>query len=103
MIYNIKITNDEKSKYLESAIDKVFAILGIYEDCMEQNNFENYFIYLNRLLTEFNGVYYLLDINSFISLVSIIKGMIETKTTNHKSVKSLTFHCISILKKAKVI
>lgn len=103
MDYNIKLSKEEINTYLESAINKVFAILGIYEDCMENNNFENYFIYLNRLITEFSGIYYLLDINSFVSLIAIIKGMSKEKSTNHKNVKSLTFHCISILKKAKVV
>lgn len=96
----IFLDNSEKKKYIDFSINKVYAILGIYEDCELDNNFDNYYKYTKRLVTEFIGAYNLLDIQQFLSLVNIIKGMSESKELNHDDIKYITFHCISILKKA---
>lgn len=100
-INDITITKEDFVKYINTSINKLFALLGIYEDCESNNNFDNYTIYLNRILTEFNGIYYLCGSVPFMSIVGILKGMSEFKELDHKKVKSLVFHCISILKKAR--
>lgn len=97
--YNTELTEENLNSYLESSINKVFAILGIYEDCEKNNNFDGYYAYLTRITTEFFGIYKLFDNNTFFSLVGVLNGMKEDTEPNHKKVKSLTFHCISLIKK----
>ena len=96
----ISLSDSERKKYIDFSINRVYAILGIYEDCELDNNFESYYKYTKRLVTEFVGAYNLLDIEQFLSLVNIIRGMSELKELSHSDVKYITFHCISILKKA---
>lgn len=98
---NIKniFTEEDINFYLNFSINKIFAILGIYEDCENSNNLEGYYIYLNRIITEFTGFNKLFQTNFYISILSILLGMLEDKEPNHKKVKSLTFHCISLIKK----
>lgn len=94
------LDSSEKMKYINFTINRVYAILGVYEDCESENNFDNYYRYIKRLITELIGAYKILKIEQFLSLISIISGMQELKNLNHSDVKSMTFHCISILKKA---
>lgn len=93
------ITEEEIDCYINNSINKIFAILGIYEDCEKNNNYEGYYTYLYRTVTEFSGFESIFKMNFFISLISVLAGMIEDKEPNHKKVKSLTFHCISLVKK----
>ena len=85
--------------YLNSSINKLFAILGIYEDCEKNNDFDSYYTYLARTITELSGFDYIFEMNFYISIISILVGMLEDKSPNHKKVKSMTFHCISLVKK----
>lgn len=55
--------------------------------------------YLDRLIIEFDGIKDIFDITIFISIVGILSGMRNKKNLTHKEVKSLVFHCISIVKK----
>lgn len=89
-------------KYLEKMIDKIFAVLGIYEDCETINCFDNYYIYLNRLCTELKGCTYLAEKEELLSVYNTLYGLYKTKNTNHDKVKSIVFHCISVVKKMKV-
>lgn len=104
MIYNInniKVSKDSLNEYLDSLINKLFAILGIYEDCEKINDFSNYDIYVDRILTEITGCYYSIGFKNFLSISNILIGMKHTENINHKKVKSLVFHCISIINKIK--
>lgn len=96
----ILLDESEKRRYIDFVINRIYAILGVYEDCESDNNFDNYYRYTKRLIVEFIGAYKILKIEQFLSLISIITGMSESKNLNHSDVKSITFHCISILKKA---
>lgn len=93
------VTEEEIEYYLNNSINKIFAILGIYEDCEKNNSFDSYYTYLSRTITELSGFEYIFQKNFFISIISVLAGMIEDKNPNHKKVKSLTFHCISLIKK----
>lgn len=102
MDYKIIKENIQKQDidfYLNSSINKIFAILGIYEDCERNNNLESYYTYLNRTIIELSGFDYIFETNFYISIISILVGMLEDKEPNHKKVKSITFHCISLIKK----
>lgn len=57
------------------------------------------YTYLDRLIVEFNGTKYTLDVDTFVSLVSILAGIRNKGDITHKEVKSLVFHCISLVKK----
>lgn len=94
-----KITEQDIDFYINSSINKLFAILGIYEDCEKNNNFDGYYTYLSRILTEFSGFDKIFEMNFYISIISILMGMEEDKEPNHKKVKSMVFHCISLVKK----
>lgn len=104
MIYDIKnvnISSKDLDKYLDSLINRVFAILGVYEDCTKLGNFENYSIYLDRVLIELKGFSELVDTKDFISLYNILYGLMCLEDLGHKKVKSIVFHCISVIKKYK--
>lgn len=107
-----KISKDEFNFFLDTLINKIFAILAIYEDCEECNDYSMLSLYILRVSSEIRGFSRLMNINSFISLSSIIEDMrekISLKELNkienfgHKQVKFLVFHCISIIKKEKVL
>lgn len=102
MDYKIKINNNDYNIYLDKLINKVFAILGIYEDCYRKQLFEDYFIYLDRLCLEIKGCRYSLEKDKFLSLYNTLLGMLNSEIMEHKRVKSLVFHCISVIKKMKV-
>lgn len=105
MIYNvngIEISSEMLNKYFDTLINKIFAILGVYEDCEEINDFSSYDIYLDRVLTELTGGYYMIGFDNFVSLSNILTGIKYSETINHRKVKSLVFHCISMVKKMKV-
>lgn len=55
--------------------------------------------YLDRLIIEFNGIKDIFDITIFMSIVGILNGMRSKDNLTHREVKSLVFHCISIIKK----
>lgn len=59
----------------------------------------SFYSYLDRLIIEFNGVKNIFDITLFMSIVGILDGMMNKQNLTHKEVKSLVFHCISIVKK----
>lgn len=120
MEYNNNIINqvfieDEKiNAYIDSLIGKVFAILGVYEDCSEMGSYDIFDSYIFRVICELRGFYRLTNSTSFLSLSSILKDLqstvmedclkdVEDRCMTHKRVKSIIFHCISIIKKEKVV
>lgn len=90
---------NELSIYINKMINKVFAILGIYEDCVNISNFETYQTYLKRIIIEMVGFSHNYPHPTLISLINILTGIMETENLTHKQVKSITFHTISSLKK----
>ena len=105
MNYNVNgvtLDSEDVSLYCESLINKIFAILGIYEDCENAGNFDTFSVYVDRVCLEIAGGYEVLGINNFLSLSNILAGIKESEELNHKKVKSIVFHCISIVKKTKV-
>ena len=102
MDYNgIEFSANEIQEYKQSVINKIFAILGIYEDCEKINDFTGYTTYIKRLTKEFNGVYDMFGVVNFLSLVGVLEGMKVPVDMNHTEVKRLVFHCISLVKKAR--
>lgn len=107
--YNLKdtsVTKDKVNEYLEALIGKIFATLYIYEDCQKINDYNSLTSYLYRLRFEIEGFYKITDSIGFISIVSILsnlyeKSMDDANIISKDHVKSLIFHCISIIKKAK--
>lgn len=103
MDYKMKISDNDTNIYLDKLIDKIFAILGIYEDCVDKGSFDDYFVYLDRLCVELKGCSYTFDVDKFISLYNILIGLMHSQSIEHKQVKSIVFHCISVVKKMKVV
>lgn len=100
MDYNgIEFSDKEIQEYKQSVINKLFAILGIFEDCEIINDYSGYTTYIRRLAREFNGLYDMFGIVNFLSIVSILDGM--KVPIEHSEVKQLVFHCISLVKKAR--
>ena len=95
---DISFTQTEIEEYCKIVVNKLFAILGIFEDCQLKSDFDSYYSYLNRLCTELNGLYAMFGIRKFLSIVSVLSGMHEDLAPTHAGVKSLVFHCISIVK-----
>lgn len=101
--YEITLTQSEYNQYLERLINRVFAILGVYEDCCEKNCFDDYFTYLNRLCMELKGCTFSLKKEYVLSLYNLLVGMSCSEAIEHKQVKSTVFHCISVIKKMRVV
>mgnify|MGYP003595613262 FL=1 len=81
-------------------IDKIFKILPLKEDLDKGIIVDTDFtIYLNRLIVEFSGILESEESAKLKEVVSIIKGIkIEYKNLKQEEVKSLVFHCISLVK-----
>lgn len=94
----IKFSDKEIQEYKQFVINKLFAILGIFEDCDTINDYTGYTTYIKRLTREFNGLYNMFGIKDFLSIVSVLEGM--QVPIEHSEVKQLVFHCISLVKKA---
>jgi len=92
------VTQENMKVYTDRCINRLFAILGIYEDCQTKNDFTSYKLYLDRLIVEFDGCYELFRTDVFISMVGVLEGM-RNRDLSHKEVKSLVFHLISLVKK----
>lgn len=112
LFYDYKLSKKDLNSFLDSLINKIFAILAIYEDCEKNNEYSTLSFYMLRVSSEINGFSKIMKINSFISLCSILEDIREkialkelgdSKCINHDEVKSLIFHCISIVKKEKVL
>jgi len=102
MDYNfndIQFSKAEVEEYQKNVVNKIFAVLGIYEDCQSKSDFESYYAYLGRLCTELNGLYQMFGSKVFLSVASVLCGMKEDDAPTHSTVKSLVFHCISVVKK----
>jgi hypothetical protein len=90
---------DSIQYYLDHCINRIFAILGIYEDCNKRGDMKDFHIYLSRLVTEFSGLQDLFKLDILISLIGILQGMNINEDIKHSEVKSLVFHCISLIKR----
>lgn len=101
-INEIVFEKEDLSSYLDYLINKTYAILGIYEDCEKDKGFDNFYVYLDRIICEIRGFSTLISSKDFISISSILVGM-KDHELNHKNVKSIVFHCIGIIKRYKDI
>ena len=95
----IEFSEKEIQEYKQSVINKLFAILGIFEDCEITKDYTGYTTYIKRLTREFNGLYNMFGVVNFLSVVSVLEGM--QVPIEHSEVKQLVFHCISLVKKAR--
>ena len=82
----INFSDKEIQEYKQSVINKLFAILGIFEDCEAINDYSGYTAYMFGIV-------------NFLSVVSILEG--SQVPIEHSEVKRLVFHCISLVKKAR--
>lgn len=97
--YGTKISSKEFEEYREGCINKLFAILPIFEECSKSSDLTGYYTYLNRVVFELSGVNKVFGANAFLTIIGILTSMMEDKNPTKKVVKALTFHCISVLKK----
>ena len=81
-------------------IDKIFKILPLKEDLDNGIIADSDFIlYLNRRIVEFSGILESDESTNLKEVVFILKGIkIEYKNLTHTEIKSLVFHCISLVK-----
>lgn len=98
-VYKIKLSDDDIAYYNKRCINKLFAALGIFEECEEAGDMTPFYAYLDRLIVEFRGVKDIFDICTFVSIVAILAGLRDEEKLEHKEVKSIVFHCISLVKK----
>ena len=101
--YEVVLTQNEYNSYLNKLINRVFAILGVYEDCYKKQCFDDYFTYLNRLCMELKGCTFSIKKENILSLYNVLVGMSCSDVMEHKQVKSTVFHCISVIKKMRVV
>lgn len=101
-INEVEVPVSTYNSYIGQCINKVFKILPIYEDCEEQKNFQHFKSYLEKLIIMFIGSEILFKQKDFIDLISILKGMQKTESLNKDLVKSIVFHSINILDKARI-
>lgn len=81
-------------------IDKIFKILPLKEDLDKGIIADNDFtIYLSRIIVEFSGTMETTKNEKLNEVISIFKGIrLEYKNLNHEEIKSMVFHCISLIK-----
>lgn len=111
-VNEVEISVEDFNSYMEQIVNRIFKILGIYENCDEINNFETFDTYVFRVISEIRGFSELVDTSTFISLSSLLTDLktkvhedslkeVKNRTYNHKAVKSIVFHCISLVKREK--
>lgn len=98
-VYDADISDNDLTSFLNSCINRFFAILGVYEDCEKIGDFTSFNTYIERLCIELSGCYSLFRLDIFISLLGLLQGLKEKENLNHQEVKSVVFHCISLLKR----
>ena len=114
IVNEVAVDSETLNRYIDGLIGKIFAILGVYEDCTEMCNYDIFDSYIFRVMCELRGFYRLTNSLSFLSLSSILEDLhikvmedslkcVEDREFTHKRVKSLIFHCISVIKKERVI
>ena len=101
-INEVEVPVSTYNSYIRQSINKIFKLLPIYETCEEQNDFKHFISYLEKLIIMFTGSEILFNQRDFIDLVSILKGLQKVENLNKDSIKSIVFHCISILDRLKV-
>ena len=99
----IVITDQQSKEYCSQCINKIFAILGIFEECEDSGDMSSYYSYLDRVIMEFNGIKDMFQITTFMSLVGVLDGLRLNENANHKQVRQIVFHCISLIKKEQNI
>lgn len=100
-IYDAEISQEELISYLNTVVNRLFAILGIYEDCVISGDMHNYDVYVDRVILEMAGGYKNIGVASFLQIANILSGLKDDEKVNHKKVKSTIFHCISVINKIK--
>lgn len=95
------LLNSFYDEFVKDIIGKVFKILPIWEDCESNKNFDNFNIYLDKIVTMFMGSDYLYNNENFYLATSTLKGMQMRGNLSQKKVKSLVFHCIDLLEKSR--
>ena len=100
-VYDAEISQTELIDYLNTVINRLFAVLGIFEDCSEINDMTNYYIYLERVIYEMSGGYENLGAGNFLQIVNVLCGLRDDEKVTHRKVKSTIFHCISVVNKIK--
>ena len=105
MTYNINGINIEViaiNNYIDNRVNKIYAILGIFEDNQNKSNLKPYERYLERINKELKGAAAYLPSETWLELSNLIYGLAHTEAVTQPEVKSLVFHCIALVKKAKV-
>lgn len=98
-VYDAELSDNDLASFLNSCINRFFAILGIYEDCERVGNYSSFYTYIDRLCVELSGCYSLFRLDIFISLLGLLQGLKDKENLNHQEVKSIVFHCISLIKR----
>ena len=88
-VYDAEISQAELIDYLNTVINRLFAVLGIYEDCSESNDMTNYHIYLERVITEMSGGYENLGLENFLQLVNVLCGLRDDEKGNRGKDKAI--------------
>jgi len=102
LINGISYSNQALNQGYERIINMLYSMLGSYENCETENNFEPFIIQGQRTCIQMQGFYNLIGGDAFMTISATIKGMIDCKELNHKKVKSWIFYCIDLVKKMKV-
>lgn len=95
------ISKETYCKFLSELVNKIFKILPLYEEAEKVNNFDNYYIYIDKLIIMLKGCEDLLLDTNFFELISILEGMRQISDLTQRKTKSLVFHCIDIVNKIK--
>lgn len=81
-------------------IDKIFKILPLKEDLDRGIIVDaDFTIYLSRIIVEFSGATEIAKNEKIKEVISIVRGIkLEYKSLSHEEIKSMVFHCISLVK-----
>ena len=94
---------DDKAigKYLDSAVDKIFKILPLYEEKNEtlDEYIESLILELRGFVSEYGNV----GVTDYISVISTLEGIRDMASDrgNQPKIKREVFKCIEIIKKVR--
>lgn len=100
----ILLGEEAYNRFINDAVGKVFKLLPLYEDyCLKENakNCEVFYSYLEKLILMLVGSEFFQESEPFVSVASLLNGIEVKSNLSQKQMKSLVFHCISILDSAR--
>lgn len=101
VLHDIEMPIKVYNNHIDELTNRIFKILCICEQCEAQQNYQNYFEYLDKIAILMAGNKVLFNNRKYSILLTEIMGLNETHTTDHAQVKKIVLECTNSLQKMK--